>query len=392
MKLFQDWRAYREFQRLPDDQRNIVFYAESGQDWHHLQPLITHLTAEQQRTVCYISSDPADSGLEHADTRLLTFCIRTTLMRIILFQFLRADMMVLTMMDLGSLDHKRSIHPVHYAYVFHSLTSTHMVDSATAYDHYDTLLCAGPHQMREIRQRETVAGLPAKNLLAHGYHRLDALIEEAERRGPHHPGHPPTVLVAPTWGEQSMLNVCGERLLEVLLEAGFNVILRPHYETVRRHASVVENLLQRFGTNPRLHYIDQMSESGSLFDADLLITDWSGIAIEYALGLSRPVLFVDVPRRVRNPDYAELGIEPVEVTIRNQVGVVVPPDELARIPEHIRTLLANPVQFREHIQRLRQEYAFNVGNSTGAGAEAIAAIADQQAAARRKQTKHHEHH
>lgn len=40
-----------------------------------------------------------------------------------------------------------------------------------------------------------------------------------------------------------------------------------------------------------------------------------------ALGLGRPVLFVDVPPRVRNPKYAELGLEPmVQQRGRGAVG------------------------------------------------------------------------
>jgi len=52
--------------------------------------------------------------------------------------------MVLTLMDLGNLELKRSAHPVHYVYVFHSLGSTHMVDFAFAY-----LLDAQPESMAE---------------------------------------------------------------------------------------------------------------------------------------------------------------------------------------------------------------------------------------------------
>ena len=44
------------------------------------------------------------------------------------------------------------------------------------------------------------------------------------------------------------------------------------------------------------------------------------MAIEYALGLGKPVLFVDVPPRVRNPAWAELGLEPMEMRIRRELG------------------------------------------------------------------------
>jgi hypothetical protein len=71
-----------------------------------------------------------------------------------------------------------------------------------------------------------------------------------------------------------------------------------------------------------------MAESDSLLESDVLISDWSAMAIEYALGLGKPVLFVDVPPRVRNPNYAELGIEPMEMRIRRELGTVLPLDRV----------------------------------------------------------------
>ena len=62
-----------------------------------------------------------------------------------------------------------------------------------------------------------------------------------------------------------------------------------------------------------------------------MVSDWSGAALEYAFGLERPVLFVDVARKVNNPDYEALGIEPFEVGIRERIGRVVAPDDLAAI-------------------------------------------------------------
>src|SRR5439155_1047234 len=92
------------------------------------------------------------------------------------FQTIRADVMVLTMLDLQNFHLKRSVHPVHYAYVFHSMGSTHMVDHASSYDHYDSLLCVGPHHVAEIRRREELHRLPPKHLFAHGYPRLERLV------------------------------------------------------------------------------------------------------------------------------------------------------------------------------------------------------------------------
>ena len=140
--------------------------------------------------------------------------------------------MVLTMLDLQNFQLKRSVHPVRYVYVFHSMGSTHMVDHENSYDHYESLLCTGPHHIAEIRRREELKGLPPKHLFAYGYPRLERLVEvaAAQLAGA---SAPSTALLAPTWGEQSILHVCGEPLIAALLDAGIRVILRPHYQTAR---------------------------------------------------------------------------------------------------------------------------------------------------------------
>ena len=378
MKIWQDWISYRRFQHLPAHDRRIVFYSESDQDWHHLQPLIDFLIEKLSRTVCHVTSE-AKSALPSAPrTGLHAFRIRSGPVLTWFFQMLEADVMVLTMLDLQNFHLKRSTHPVHYAYVFHSMGSTHMVDHETSYDHYDTLLCVGPHHVAEIRRREELKGLPPKHLFPHGYGRLERLVEAAAR--PRDPAAPPTVLLAPTWGEHSILHVCGEPLIAALLAAGLRVILRPHYQTALLAPRVVENLVARFGTDPRFRHVGRMEDTASLLESDLLICDWSAMAIEYALGLGKPVLFVDVPPRVRNPRYEELGIEPMEMRIRRELGIILPLDRLADAPKYVAELLHRAPALRDRAATLREAWTFNFGRSVEVGAREIARIADERAA------------
>ena len=383
--FFTSWLQYRRFKKLPAKKRNIVFYAESGQDWHHLVPLISRLTKDLSRTVCYVTSDASDPGLHQNNNKLIGFYIREGFLQISFFQFLKAGVLVLTMEDLQVFQLKRSIHPVHYIFIFHAMGSTHMVNLENSYDHYDTLFCVGEHQKTEIRKREQLKGLPAKNLFNYGYSRLDALITDNVSKAPEQKSNkPPTVLVAPTWGDNSILNICGEQLVTILIEAGFRVILRPHYQTVKLTPRVVNMILDKYRNHPNLSYVTRMGDIDSLFESDLLICDWSSTSIEYGLGLEKPVLYIDVPRRVRNPSYTELAIEPMEVTIRDKIGAVLDPTELDRAPEVIYKLLENQTQFKEKIERLRRQLVFNLGHSAEIGAKEIARIADQQALKRNK--------
>ena len=111
----------------------------------------------------------------------------------------------------------------------------------------------------------------------------------------------------------------------------------------------------------------------------MLFRSWSAMAIEYALGLGKPVLFVDVPPRVRNPDYAELGLEPMEMRIRRELGSVLPLDRLGEAPRRVVELLRDAGELRTRTAALREAWTFNVGRSVETGAREIARIADERA-------------
>ena len=376
-RFFQNWRAYRAFKRLPRSDRHIVVYAESGQDWHHFEPLIRHLTGALGKQVCYVSSDTEDPGLAQNNSSILPFCIGAGFFRIPFFQMLEADVMLTQLLDLDNLDLKRSVNPVHYIYMFHSLISTHMADHADSFDHYDSILCAGPHQMAEIRKRESMHGLKPKQLFEHGYGRLEQLIDERREPPEIRAQQAIHVLLAPSWGDQTILNVCGEELIGILLDAGLRLTLRPHFQTRWNTPEVMEAIVARYGGHPAFTLVEQLGESDSLFDSHIMITDWSGAGMDYGMGLEKPVLYIEVPPKARNDTWHELEREPFESFVRDKIGALLSLKKLADAPRVIRGLLEDPQRFREQARTLRRDSVFNLGSSAQAGAIAVARIADE---------------
>jgi len=376
-------RGWRQFKQLPWDWRNTVIYSESGQDWHHFRGLIEHLNGPLGRKTCYVTSDPADAGLTREHPNFRAIHIPEGWFLTIFFQVNQSDVFVLTMMDLQNLQLKRSLHPVHYIYLFHSMGSTHMVDHENSFDHYDTLFCTGPHQVAEIRKREELKGLPAKQLFDYGHPRLEQVIAEGRAFSRiKQAGEPPTVLIAPTWGASSIFNTCGRELIGILLNAGYRVIMRPHYQSNRQTPDVIAAVRDAFGGQSEFEYVDQMGETGSVLRSDLLISDWSAMAMEYAWGLEKPVLFIDVPRRIRNPNWQELGIEPIESAIRSEVGEVVSPENLADVPAAIERLLSDAARFQSRMREMRERMVYRLGHSIPDGAAEIARLADERRQAR----------
>ena len=249
----------------------------------------------------------------------------------------------------------------------------------TAFDQFDAILCTGPHHKEEIRKSEELYGLKPKILIDAGYGRLDAILgSEAS--------FPNTidqrrrvmkrVLVAPSWGKNSVLESHGTELVEALLTTGHHITLRPHVMATRHRKKLLERLERQFGSNPNFTFDLGLGSQGEMSGYDLLVADWGGSALEYAFGLGRPVLFVDVPRKVFNPEYEQISCTPLEVQVRSRIGDVVSPDRLREVPERIERLFDESTDRQDRLEDLRTQWVFNLGSSGKIGAEYISNTAD----------------
>ena len=105
-----------------------------------------------------------------------------------------------------------------------------------------------------------------------------------------------------------------------------------------------------------------------------MISDWSGAGFDYAFGLGKPVLFIDVPRKVNNPRYAEIDIEPIEVSIRGLIGKIVSLSEIDKINEYI-----NAENYFFDREVIAKKNIFNLSSSSRVGASSIKDIVETTA-------------
>lgn len=378
--MIQQWRELLRFQALEKDAKSIVFYAEDEGSWRHFEPIIYELVERHGKQICYVTSSSRDPVLRRHDRRISTFCIGFGSARTMFFLSLKADVMVMTMPDLGSYYLKRSKHPTHYVYVFHSMVSSHMVYRNGAFDNFDSILCVGPHHKGEILYREMLYGLNPKNLVEAGYGLLDTILSTNEMATVDTSllgSDGKRVLIAPSWGENGLLESHGIELVDILLQAAHHVTVRPHSMTIRSRPKLLTKLQKRFTDNPNFHLELDIQAQGSVAASDIMISDWSGAALEYAFGLELPVIFVDVPRKINNPEYEKIPRTPVEASLRLDIGEVISPEELSRVPEAVDRLCESPEEWKEQIRVLRSRWIYNIGNSGKIGAKFIVQAADK---------------
>jgi len=365
---------FRFFFSTPLSEREVVFYAEHRGYSPNFEGLINELIRNDKKSIAYITSDKDDPILSQTNKNIKTFYINKLLPFFMLL--INCKVFVMTLTELGGSYLKRSINDIHYVYVFHSMVSTHMMFEANAFDYYDSILCVGPHQIREIRKREQLKGLHAKKLVEAGYYRLERIYSAykslTQEKLPDNGIK--TILIAPSWGDENLLKYCGIQLVELLLRAGYNVIVRPHPETVKRLPELIKLFEQKFGSNSAFLLEKSIASDQSLFKADMLITDCSGVMLEYAFGTERPVISVDVPIKIKNPSYLDIQLQPLEMSLRHKIGEVVAPSDLNSIPEIIDKLLLKQGLYKSQLITMREMNVFAFGHSSEIGAKYIAEL------------------
>lgn len=372
--LRESGALYRFLKKVDKEERDIVFYAEDKASYSYFEGLIEELTKKHGLTVYYATSDPEDPLFKTDNPNLKLFYIKKLLFLFTLM--LDSKLLVMTMPDLHLLHVKRSTKGAHHLYLFHNIGSSFPVIRFGAIFHYDTVLCSGPHHVEEIRKQEELYDLTKKNLVEFGYYKLEKVRKDFLDYKKNNPdrkldGRKARILLGPSWGEQSILDLCGAALIKILLDAGFELIVRPHPMTRKVNPKLLDSLNAEFKSHPNYSFDDDISGIESLFTSDILICDWSGLTYEYAFGTERPVLFIDVPRKIVNERYKEVGIEPIDEAIRERLGALIGPDELEKVPAAIEDMIENREKYVDEIRRAREEFVYNFGSSSKAGAKFI---------------------
>ena len=356
--------------------KHVVFYSEKSGFWKYFRDIVMKLLQWSNLTIHYVTNDPEDQVFRLAETepRIVPYYIGPKKI-IPLMMKMDADVVVMTTPDLDTYHIKRSYvrRDAEYIYTPHDPMSVHMSFREGAMDHFDTVLCAGPQQIDEIRKTEEVYGLPEKTLVPCGYCLLDDMIADWEKREKKPSGNLKRILIAPSWNEDNILDSCADELIRNLLREGRKITVRPHPEYVKRFGPKLNALMDRWKEQrgEQLVFETDFSSNESLYEADILITDWSGIAYEYSYTTGKPTLFINTKMKCPNPNWEKIGITPLEISLRDRIGRSLDKDSLDRAEEVIAEMEAHPEEWADRIAKVREQNIFNPGSCGETAAEYI---------------------
>jgi hypothetical protein len=245
--------------------------------------------------------------------------------------------------------------------MFHGVAGKYDLDSPGKlpfdFGVYDRVLFPNESRLRRYVDAGVVS--PAQAVLT-GFPKIDALVRGAWTRDELRSRYglragTATVLYAPTFSPAASLQRSGESIVEALLAAGHNVLVKLHDRSMVPTAKYTEGVnwperLARFADAPGFALVRDPDASPCLAAADVLVTDHSTVGFEFAL-LDRPVIVYDAPqlKHVARIDEGKWTL------LRSMADVVQTP---AQLVEAARRALEQPERLREERRQAHTLFAF----------------------------------
>ncbi len=189
--------------------------------------------------------------------------------------------------------------------IFHGVSIKNYFLNERIHD-YDHVFATGPYMIRRYVERGFFEQGDPK-LMHVGLPKTDRLTDGTLSRSEFLQSHGldpalPTVLYAPSWGQESSLDRMGEELLRCLAGLPTNVLVKLHDNAYDpRYAQRDWRALLDELSGPRFAAPDTFDVIPYMHAADLMVTDISSVAFEW-LQVDRPLVFMTFPDQLQRWD------------------------------------------------------------------------------------------
>jgi len=296
----------------------LVIYSEGNQYWTTFKPILDALENREIATVFY-TSDKDDPALTTPYTFIQSEFIGEGNKAYTRLNFLEADVCLMTTPGLDVYQLKRSKGVKHYSHILHAPTD------ATTYrlfglDYFDSVLLTGDYQKEHLQLLETQRAIDEKELVTVGCPYLDFAQETITSMNILE-NDSFTILVAPSWGESSLLHVYGTQLLDKLIDTGFHIIVRPHPQSKIVDKELLKNIDTRYKSHENFEWDLSSDNTLSMAKSHIMISDFSGILFDYVFLFNKPIMYALKNFEPRLYDLYDLPEEPWIFKVLPTIGI-----------------------------------------------------------------------
>jgi len=311
----------------------FVIYNEGKQYWNVFKPVVEEFE-NRKINLLYLTSAQDDPVFDTSWSFIKPEFIGEGNRAFVRLNMLRAGICVMTTPGLDVYQLKRSKMVKHYSHLLHAPVDA-TIYRLFSFDYFDSVLLTGDYQAEDIRILEKQRNIPEKKLVTVGCSYLDVYNEKIKNL-PAEENHPFTVLVSPSWGVSAILSRFGEKLLDPLAASGWRIIIRPHPQSKKTENEMLENLQERYKDSKNIQWDYERENIYSLNKADIMISDFSGIILDYMFLRDKPVLYVNQDIDLRPYDADDIDHEMWLTKTIKETGIELKEDYFPQITEVIK--------------------------------------------------------
>jgi hypothetical protein len=287
----------------------IIFFSEGLEHTRFLEPIINKLIEFNNYEIDYYSLDKSEE-LKISKKLNFIFIKKNNLLKV--FKNVTADYFFTTTPGVGSFYFPKSKNVGNYVYTFHSLLSPNEIYIKNSFTNFDIIMA--PNDLIASQLVPIVSG--KTKLITTGYPLFTNFKKITIKEK--------TALIAPSWGKNNIfVHKNFKNLLKELAINDFITTIRPH---PMQQELFDKDTIQRYQGNNII--FDFNKDLVNLGEYSTLITDWSGISLEYFKLNHRKIIFTDTPKKIRRKrTNKEKEFDLIEDLIRQKIGIIYKLDE-----------------------------------------------------------------
>ena len=339
-----------------DSKEPIAIYCEANHYWYVFKPILDELEKRKQSAVYYTSVEK-DRFFDQNYSFIKGKYIGEGNKAFAFLNFIHADICLMTTPGLDVYQLRRSKFVKHYSHILHGVDD--VVYELFGIDFYDSILLSGDYQKDGIREIESKRGIHQKDLVTVGSTYLDSFNEKIKSMKIDK-SEKVTVLLAPSWGVNSILVKFGKKILDVLASSDYNVIIRPHPQSLKSEPNIINGLKEHY--KERFTWDFAPENLDSLSKADIMISDFSSVIFDYCFLFDRPFLYCRQDFNMEISDAGDLDEEPWKFRILEKIGIELKEENFPKFTEIVEKALKDDNLSKE--RKLAKSVAWqNIGES-----------------------------
>ena len=292
----------KELKKILDFKKSDInfrycFYVENNNIFHYLKKYI-YKKSDKFKVLLFTNEEI----FYKKNKNIYSLNIKNKFLNYFFFKNLNVKYVYASTPDLNNSYFVKSKNNCKYIYIQHSPISLINAYNHKAFNNFNAIQTINTHQFLETKLINNKFNLKLKPFKSK-YSFLDLASHEKIIKK--------NLLIAPTWNTDFYKNNIHTKIFNLLIDKGIKFEFRPHPMSLKKNKID----LKKFKTiDLNLDYYVDLSQYSNL------ITDWSGIYLEFAIINKKKPILINTKKKINNHDYSYNDTITIEEKYRKIIG------------------------------------------------------------------------